>query len=98
MPRGYVGHDYTPQLRRFSPVAGTPMLPTTMIRPRPALLGFATLATLLAMAAPGTAGARMVDRPAARATLAQGGATSAATRKIRKPTWLTSVQITEYYP
>jgi hypothetical protein len=68
---------------------------TTMVRTRPALLA---LAALLAAAVPGTAGARVVDRPAARAALAQGGAMSAATRKILKPTWLRSVQITEYYP
>jgi 3D (Asp-Asp-Asp) domain-containing protein len=74
------------------------MLPTTMIRPRSALLGLATLAALLAAAVPSTAGARVVDRPAARAALAQGGAVSAVLRKIRKPTWLRSVAITEYYP
>jgi hypothetical protein len=71
---------------------------TTMVRTRPALLACAAVAALLASAAPATAGSRVVDRPAARSALAQGGAQAAATRKIRRPTWLRNVQITEYYP
>lgn len=71
------------------------MLPT-MTRTRPVLL--AVLAALLASAVPVTAQARVVDRPAAREALKSGVAHASKTKKIRKPTWLRSVQITEYYP
>jgi 3D (Asp-Asp-Asp) domain-containing protein len=51
---------------------------------------------LLVAAAPAGAGAgsRVVDRPAARQAIAHG----AKTAKIRKPTWISRVAITEYYP
>ncbi|MDX6672490.1 MAG: hypothetical protein QOI91_2853 [Solirubrobacteraceae bacterium] len=62
----------------------------------------ALLACLTAALAPAaTAGARVVDRPALREALARGGTTahkSAASQRIRKPTWVSGVQVTEYYP
>jgi hypothetical protein len=66
-----------------------------MFSTRPVLLA---LAALFATAVPATAGARVVDRPAARAALAPRGATAAKSQKVRKPTWLRNVAITEYYP
>jgi hypothetical protein len=51
----------------------------------------------LALAGPASAGARVVDRPAAREQLARG-AVKAATRKITRPTWVTGVAVTEYFP
>lgn len=63
------------------------------------------LATLLCLAAgcaaaPAAAGSRAVDRPALRAALARGGpkASTSASKRIRKPTWLSGVAVTEYYP
>jgi 3D (Asp-Asp-Asp) domain-containing protein len=67
-----------------------------MVRMRPVLL--AALAVALACAAPAAAGSRVVDRPAARAALARHTASAAASKKIRKPTWIRNAQITEYYP
>jgi 3D (Asp-Asp-Asp) domain-containing protein len=61
----------------------------------------ALLLCLAAACAPAaSAGARVVDRPALRAALARGGATAhkSATQRIRKPTWVSGVYITEYYP
>jgi 3D (Asp-Asp-Asp) domain-containing protein len=51
-------------------------------------------------AAPAHAGSRTVDRPALREALARGQATAAktASQRIRKPTWLRGVTVTEYYP
>ncbi|MDX6698822.1 MAG: hypothetical protein QOE65_2219 [Solirubrobacteraceae bacterium] len=61
-----------------------------------ALLALA-FALVLALAPPAVAGPRLVDRPAARAALAHAGS-KAATRKIRKPTWVSGVSVTEYFP
>src|SRR5688500_10959440 len=60
----------------------------------------AWLAALAALAPP-SAGARVVDRPAARAALAQGASKAAVARpaaRIRKPTWVSGVAVTEYFP
>jgi 3D (Asp-Asp-Asp) domain-containing protein len=56
------------------------------------------LAALALAAVPATASGRVVDRPAARAALHHGAAHASKTKKIRKPTWLTGVAVTEYYP
>ncbi|HVE68053.1 MAG TPA: 3D domain-containing protein [Solirubrobacteraceae bacterium] len=55
----------------------------------------------LAVAVPASAGSRVVDRVAARAALAQGAKASASARaaaRIRRPTWVRGVTVTEYYP
>jgi 3D (Asp-Asp-Asp) domain-containing protein len=52
---------------------------------------------VLGAALPASAGARLVDRPAAREGLKRS-AHASAPRKIRRPTWLSRVTITEYYP
>ena len=70
---------------------------SSMVRSRSVLL-VAALASALALPAPAGAGSRLVDRPAAREALAHGLVSAARIRKIRKPTWLTRVQVTEYYP
>lgn len=65
------------------------------------LLALLALLALVLASAPAQAGSRLVDRPAAREALAQGagGARAAdAPARIRRPTWLRRVTVTEYYP
>jgi len=61
------------------------------------LPSFALLVPLALAIGPAGASARVVDRPAAREAL-KAGAHPSATRKVRRPTWLSRVTITEYYP
>jgi 3D (Asp-Asp-Asp) domain-containing protein len=59
-----------------------------------ALLGVPAAAAALDLRArPGA-----VDRPAARAAAARGGAHAARLRKITKPGWIAGFTVTEYYP
>ena len=55
---------------------------------------------LAVAAVPASGGSRVVDRPAAREALERGGgpATARAAARIRRPTWVSRVHVTEYYP